>query len=249
MKRVRRSFALACVIVVFTALMAVAAPAGIVTGAHDGGPCRRVDPIVTLGGVSGHEHTFYGVRGVTSTTRSSASLRELTSTWNRASNHSAFWTTCVYDHGVLMTPYSSKPVLAYYQFTSNTRLAPPEDTAGVSFEMGYRCDIGGGTVFDLPPASCSGNTLVLVGHMRGVRDLGLSGPTVFDIRVFIRLQRPRTGPLSITIGGPPGSSTVIPNGDIHFDYIWAHDRAKFQAFIDQCAPPAPACGTNPAVLA
>ena len=249
MKRLRRALVLACVFIVLVVEAAIAAPAGILVSQHDRGPCRRVDPIVSFGEQSEHEHTFYGVQGITATTRSSASLRALTSTWNRASNHSAFWTTCVYDHGVLMTPYSSKPLLAYYQFTSNTRQAPPEGTAGVSFEMGYRCDIGGGTVFDLPPASCSGNTLVLVGHMRGVRDLGLSGPTVFNIRVFIRLQRPRTGPLSITIGGPPGSSTVIPNGDIHFDYIWAHDRAKFQAFIDQCAPPRTPCGTDPAVLA
>ena len=234
-----------------TALPAHAAPAAILTANFADGP-RRVDPIVTPGGESAHEHNFYGVRGITPDTRTSASLRALPSTWVRASNHSAFWVPPLYEDGRALTPATSKHILAYYQFTSNTRLAPPEDTAGVSHEMGYRCGTGGGAITDLPPSSCpAGTPIVMSGFMRGVRDLGLGGSQVFDIRVFIRLSRgTRGGALGqMTLGGPPGSGHTHPLDDAHFDYIWAHDRAKFQAFIDQCAPPASACGTNPAVLA
>lgn len=231
--------------------IAYAAPAAILTSNFADGP-RRVDPIVTPGGESAHEHNFYGVRGITPDTRTSASLRALPSTWARLSNHSAFWVPALYEDGRMMTPATTKHFLAYYQLKSTTRQAPPEDTAGVSHEMGYRCGTGGGTVTDLPPATCpAGTPIVMSGFMRGVRDLGLSGPTVFDIRVFIRLSRgARGGPLgNITLGGPGGTGHEHPLNDAHFDYIWAHDRAKFQAFIDQCAPPRGACGTNPAVLA
>jgi hypothetical protein len=244
--------ALAAASPVFAPAPALAAPAAILTANHDGLACRRVDPIVTPGGESAHGHSFYGVRGVTADTRTSASLRALPSTWVRASNHSAFWVPCVYEtrDGVtrLLTPLGTKHILAYYQLRSTTKAPPPEDTAGVSHEMGYRCTIGGGSVSDTPPA-WTDNEFVLGGFMRGERDLGLSGNTVFDVRVFIRLDRGRTGPLgTITLGAPPGGATH-PVNDLHFDYIWAHDRAKFQAFINQCAPPAGACGTNPAVLA
>jgi hypothetical protein len=241
--------ALGAVSPVLAPTAALAAPAAILTAGHDGGECRRVDPIVSPGGVSAHGHSFYGVRGVTPDTRTSASLRALPSTWVRASNHSAFWIPCIYEtvNGVTrqLTP-ASVPILAYYQLRSDT-VVPPENTAGVSHEMGFRCTTGGGTVHDLPQP-CTGTDFVVSGFMRGARDLGLPAAGDFDIRVFIRLKR-TAGPAGlITCGAPPGGATH-PCGDMHFDYIFAHDRAKFQAFITQCAPPKPACGTDPQVLA
>lgn len=256
MKKRFLAMLLAFPIVVGLAGPAEAAPAAILISQFSDGP-RRVDPIVSPcppGGsqLSAHEHIFYGVRGIRCDTRSSAALRALPSTWNRASNHSAFWTPPIYEtvNGVTrrMTPLGTKPLLAYYQLRSGT-IVPPEGTAGISHEMGYRCQTGGGSFSDSPPA-CTERTFVLGGFMRGTRDLGLPSATGFDVRVFIRLDRGRTGPMGlITCGGPPGSGHTHPCSDAHFDYIWAHDRAKFQAFINQCAPPNGPCGTDPAVLA
>lgn len=169
-------------VVVFALLMvggpALAAPSGIFTADFADGQ-RRVDPIVSPGGQSAHEHCFYGVRGITHT-ETSASLRLRPSTWVVQSNHSAFWIPCVYEDGRLMTPATSKHILAYYQPVSGTEQVPPENTAGVSTEMGYRCGTGGGTVTDLPPGSCpAGTPIVVSGFMRGDRDRGSNAKPYF----------------------------------------------------------------------
>ena len=225
-----------------------AAPAAIFTASFADGP-RRVDPIVSPGGQSAHEHCFYGVRGVTNT-ETSASLRAKPSTWVEQDNHSAFWIPCVYEDGRLLTPATSKHLLAYYQSVSGTERVPPENTAGVSHEMGYRCGTGGGTITNLPPASCpAGTPIVVSGFMRGARDLGLSEPFP-NIRVFIRLSRgARGGALgNVTVGGPAvGVNGGAVADTIHFDYFWAWDRAAFQRFLNQCVIPGTGCGTNPDV--
>jgi Domain of unknown function (DUF1996). len=235
----------AIVALVVAANPAWAAPAGIFTSSFADGP-RRVDPIVSPGEQSDHEHCFYGVRGVTNT-ETSASLRMKPSTWAVGDvDHSVFWIPCVYEDGRLLPPATRYHFIAYYQSVAGTEQVPPENTAGVSTEMGYRCDIGGGVVTDLPPTTCSGTTLVLSGMMRGERDLHLTEPFP-KIRVFVRLDRGHSGRLGqITVGGPAiGVDGEMGPDTVHFDYIWAWDREVFRQFLANCVRPDIPCGTNP----
>jgi hypothetical protein len=230
---------------------AEAAPAAILTVSQTTQACERVDPIVSPGTASAHPHKFYGAgsaaQPVTSNTTTSAQFRALPSTWTRASNHSGFWIPCLYEDGVLVPP-STKAGLFYYQPVSGTEQVPPENTKGVTHEVGYRCGFGGGTVTNLPPATCPSGEFVISGFFRASRDLGLSVPYP-TIRFFLRFN---TGPtlgrltLGTPAGGEPGAMTM---DDIHADYFFAHDRAKFQAFLNQCVIPGASCGTDPAVLA
>lgn len=242
----RRSALVATVVLItlWLAPRAWAAPAGLftatVTGQRD-----FVDPIVSPGTRSAHEHCFYGAVGV-ETVETSADLRSKPTTWVQQANHSGFWIPCVYEDGRLLPTNTTKPLLFYYQSVNGTERVPPENTAGVTHEVGYRCGNGGGTVTPLPPANCSSGEFNVVGFFRAPRDLGLTEPFP-QIRFFVRLN---SGPTlgRITLGGPvAGVDGATGPETIHADYFWAWDRAAFQRFLDRCVIPAVACGQNPAV--
>lgn len=224
------------------AVMAIAAPSAIITGSSTG---QRgfVDPIVSPGQRSAHEHCFYGAVGV-DTTETSASLRAKPDTWVTAGNHTGVWIPCVYENGVLLQPLSTKHILLYYKPVSCTEQVPPENTAGVTREYGYRNTTGGGSFSLNPPASSQG-PLVVTLFWRSPRDLPGAGcfPTV---QAYIRLNV-GSGPIgNITLGGPSLSSEgAMGPTSMHGDYFWAWDRAVFERFLARCVRTGTACGTNP----
>ena len=241
----KKRLGLACLVLAWLAVAspALAAPAAIFT-ARSTGQRDFVDPIVSPGQRSAHEHCFYGAVGV-ETVETSASLRAKPTTWANQNNHTAIWIPCVYEDGRLLGPYSAKHLLAYYKSIPGTECVPPEDTKGVTHEYGYRGQTGGGAFGPLPPASTSQGVLVVDLIFRGARDLGVACfPTV---EVFIRLNV-GSGPIgNITIGGPvAGVDGATGPETMHGDYFFGWDRAAFQRFLDQCVIPGVACGTDPA---
>lgn len=244
MKRAIVVLALAVTMLFGTMLPAKAAPAAILTTQQTTQACEPVDPIVSPGQTSAHPHKFYGAGSaanpVTPFTDTSAEFRQLPSVWTRTSNHSGFWVPCLFKNGVPVPP-SSIAGLFYYQLQSNAQV-PPENMKGVTQEVGYRCGFGGGTVTNLPPASCGSGEFVISGFFRGDRDFGVSN--FGNIRFFLRFNMPYGAGDVITLGTPQGA---VPLDAVHADYIFAHDRVKFQNFINQCA--GVGCGRDPAVLA
>jgi hypothetical protein len=225
---------------------ASAAPAAIFTASSTGQRCH-IDPIVSPGATSAHEHCFYGAVGV-EMTETSADLRTKPTTWVEQGNHTGIWIPCVYEDGVLVQPATSKHLLAYYQPVSCTEQVPPDDTAvGVTHEYGYRNTTGGGAFSPNVPASSSSGFLVISLFWRASRDFPTAGcfPTV---HAYIRLAI-GTGPIgTITLGGPvDGVDGAMGPMTMHGDYYWAWDRDVFQRFLDQCVIPGKACGTNPAL--
>src|SRR5580765_3986233 len=114
--RMKISGILSALILVFTVLLsgtAEAAPAAIftsqVTGQRD-----FVDPIAFPGLRSAHEHCFYGAENV-SPVETSDDLRSKPSTWVEPGNHTGIWIPCVYENGILLQPFSTKHLLAYYK--------------------------------------------------------------------------------------------------------------------------------------
>jgi hypothetical protein len=230
--------------ILWMATVAYAAPAAIFTASATG-QRAFIDPIVAPGVRSAHEHCFYGAVGV-ETIETSADLRTKPTTWVETDNHSGFWIPCVYEDGKLLPTNTNKPLLFYYQSVSGTEQVPPENTAGVTHEVGYRCGNSGGTVTPLPPASCPSGEFNVVGFFRASRDLGLTEPFP-KIRFFVRLN---SGPTlgKITLGGPAaGVDGAMGPETIHADYFWAWDRAAFQRFLNNCVIPGIACGKNPDV--
>ncbi len=229
---------------------AQAAPAAIFT-AQSTGQRGNIDPIVSPGVPSAHEHCFYGAVGV-DTTETSADLRTKPSTWVEPGNHTAIWIPCVYEDGVLLQPLTSKHILAYYQPVSCTEQVPPDDTAGVTHEYGYRNTTGGGAFSLNVPASSTG-PLVISLFWRADRDLRVLGtgagagcfPTV---HAYIRLNV-GSGPIgNITLGGPVlGVDGALGPTTMHGDYLFGWTRTVFQNFLDKCVIPNVACGTNPSL--
>lgn len=232
-------------LLVFIPTAAQAAPAAIFS-AQSTGQRGHIDPIVSPGVPSAHEHCFYGAENV-AMTETSADLRSKPSTWAEPGNHTGIWIPCVYEDGVLVQPATSKNLLAYYVPVSCTEQVPPENTAGVTHEYGYRNTIGGGAFSLTPPASSSSGYLIVSLFWRASRDLPGAGcfPTV---HAYIRLAI-GTGPIgNITLGGPVnGVDGALGPTTMHGDYFWAWDRDVFQRFLDECVIPGKACGTNPAL--
>lgn len=226
---------------------ALAAPSGILT-ASSTGQSAYIDPIVSPGARSAHEHCFYGVKPV-NTTESFDSLRdaEHMSTWAVSNNRTALWFPCVYEDGIKLQPFSTKHILLYYKPIAGTECLPG-GTKGVSHEYGWRGQIGGGTFYPLPPASSSDGSLVATIFFRGARDFGVACfPTV---QAYIRFKTLHgAGPIgNITVGGPvAGVDGAAGPETFHGDYIAAHDPAWAQRFLDNCLIPGKACGTNPAL--
>jgi hypothetical protein len=227
-----------------TATVAYAAPAAIFT-ASSTGQRDFIDPIVSPGQRSAHEHCFYGAVPV-HMTETSEELRGHGTTWVETDNHSAIWIPCVYENGNLLGPYSAKHLLAYYKSGPGTECVPPENMAGVTHEYGYRGQTGGGSFSPNPPASTSQGVLVINLMFRGSRDFGVSCfPT---IEVFIRLNVGSGAVGNITLGGPvAGVDGAAGPTTMHGDYFWAWDRAAFERFLNQCVRPGVACGTDPNV--
>jgi hypothetical protein len=244
MKRIVAAL-LAAVFVIVTPGVANAAPAAIFT-ASSTGQRGHVDPIVAPGARSAHEHCFYGAVGV-ETVETSADLRSKPTTWVEQANHTGIWIPCIYEDGNLVQPATSKHLLAYYKPVSCVEQVPPENTAGVTHEYGYRNTIGGGAFSPTPPASSSSGYLVVTLFWRAARDLPGAGcfPTV---QAYIRLAI-GTGPIgNITLGGPvEGVDGALGPTTMHGDYFWAWDRAVFENFLATCVRPGKACGTNPAL--
>lgn len=240
MKRVGLA-ATVVLIVLWMAPRAFAAPAGIFT-ASSTGQVAYVDPIVSPGARSAHEHCFYGAVGV-DTTETSADLRTKPTTWVVQDNHTAIWIPCVYEDGRLLRPYSAKHLLAYYKSIPETECVPPEDMAGVSHEYGYRGQTGGGAFSPLPPASTSQGVLVVTVFWRGARDFGVS--CFPSVQAYIRLNVGAGAIGQITLGGPPGGEGVMGPETMHGDYFFGWGRDTFGRFLDRCVIPDAACGQDP----
>jgi hypothetical protein len=221
---------------------ASAAPAGIFTG-DSTGQRDFVDPIVSPGQRSAHEHCFYGAVPI-HTVETSAELRTHATTFDVATKHTGVWIPCVYENGVLLTQFSQHGILLYYKSISGPECVPPEDMAGVSREYGYRGQTGGGSFGLDPPASSQDGALVIDIVWRGTRDFGVSCfPT---IEGFIRLNV-GAGPIGdITLGGPvAGTDGATGHREMHADYFFGDDRAAFERFLAACVRPGIACGKNP----
>lgn len=190
--RSRKFQRLATILVATAALLATFAPdalaarPGAIFSGQFTGQRANIDPIVSPGGTSAHEHTFYGAVGVDST-ETSAELRAKPTTWAETSNHTATWLPTVKEDGVVLKPGTTssgggKHVLIYYRcvFSSSvcaSMQAFPEDTriiegnANATSEAtnpafqgglgGFRCGTGGGTFYPRPPATCDSGVLVI----------------------------------------------------------------------------------------
>ena len=223
---------------------AQAAPAAIFT-AQSTGQRDFIDPIASPGVRSAHEHCFYGAVGV-DTIETSADLRTKPSTWAEPGNHTGIWSPCVYEDGVLVQPATTKNLLAYYKPIPGTEQVPPDDTAGVTHEYGYRCGTGGGTFYLTPPTTCSAGILVVTLFWRGARDLGVQNfPTV---QAYIRLNIGSGAVGNITLGGPVnGVNGALGPTTMHGDYMFGWIPSVFESFLAKCVRPGIACGTNPAL--
>jgi hypothetical protein len=236
---------MALIILFLLATTAFAAPAGIFT-ASSTGQRDFIDPIVSPGTRSAHQHCFYGAKDV-QTVETSESLRRKGTTWVETDNHTGVWIPCIYEDGRLLQPATTKHALLYYQPVPGTEQVPPENTGGVTHEVGYRCGTGGGTITRLPPTTCDAGILVVSGFFRAARDFGLT-ESFPDIRFFIRLNVGKGVVGNITLGGPvAGVDGAAGPETAHADYLWAWDRAAFERFLVNCVRPARACGTNPNV--
>lgn len=242
MKHFLRTF-IALFILLSIATAAYAAPSAIFTGDETGEAPRHVDPIVSPGARSAHEHCFYGATGV-EPVETSASLRTKATTWDVKANHTGVWIPCVYEDGRLLRQFSQHGILAYYKPISGTECVPPDDMGGVTREGGYRGQIGGGSFSSTPPANSSDGALVITLIFRGARDFGVGCfPTV---QVYIRLNV-GAGPIGrITLGGPvAGVDGATGPETLHGDYLFGWDRAAFERFLAACVRPGIACGKNP----
>lgn len=221
----------------------VAHAAPSIRTARSTGQREHVDPIVSPGARSEHEHCFYGAVPVTSL-ETSDHLRGQGSTWAvPETNHTAVWIPCPYEDGQPLIPSTTKHILLYYKPIAGTECVPPDNMAGVSREYGYRRQTGGGSFFPRVPAG-DGDTIVITLFWRGTRDFGV--PCFPTVQAYIRFERPHGGPLgTITLGGP----TLDVDGardetTMHGDYFFAWDRDAFERFLAECIRPGVQCATD-----
>jgi uncharacterized protein DUF1996 len=165
---------------------AYAASPGAIFSCQATGQVGRVDPIVSPGVTSAHDHQFYGAFNV-QTTETSADLRTHATSCVETGNHSAFWMPTVQEDGVTLRPGTTatgggKHALIYYRCRHSASVCAnmqtfPEDFAFVEGNShaisaadnpafdgglgGYRCGTGGGTFTPTPPTTCSSGVLVV----------------------------------------------------------------------------------------
>lgn len=222
--------------------LASAAPAGIFTGDHTP-QLAYVDPVVSPGERSAHEHAFCGAHPV-HTVETSAELLTHATTFDVQTKHTVLIWPSVYENGRLLPQFSQHGCLLYYQTVPGTECVPPPNMAGISREYGWRGQVGGGSFSAAPPATSQDGALVLMVQFRGGRDFGVS--CFPDVRAFIRFNV-GAGPIGhITVGGPVlGVDGAREPTTAHGDYMFADDRAAFERFLAACVRPGRACGRNP----
>jgi hypothetical protein len=218
--------------------VALAAPAGIFSG--DVAAQRdHVDPIVSPGARSEHEHCFFGGTPV-STVETSEGLRGKATTMDVQTNHTAIWIPCVYENGVLLPQATQHGILVYYKPVSGTEVIFPEDFGSVTRRYGYRCGTGGGSFSLLPPATCDGVLVVTI-----IFEFP-ENPLFPTVQAYIRLNVGSGAVGNITLGGPVLNVDGAHGPEtMHGDYMFGHDRAAYQRFLDTCVIPGRACGRNP----
>lgn len=247
MKKLRKILGITTLLVVLGASAAEGAPSGILTGDETSQACEHVDPIVSPGERSAHEHMFFG-GGPVSRIETSADLRRKTTTMDVRSNFTAVWIPCVYEDGREVNQATRHGILIYYRSVRGTEIAFPENFGSVSHRYGYRCGIGGGSFSSLPPASCSSGDLVIFIDFNVRANATDWDPRFANLRVFIRLDI-GPGPVgNITLGGPVlGVDGATGPRHMHGDYFAAHDTGWYQRFLEQCLRPGRRCGRNPAL--
>jgi hypothetical protein len=218
--------------------VALAAPAGIFSG--DVAAQRdHVDPIVSPGARSEHEHCFFGGTPV-STVETSEGLRGKATTMDVQTNHTAIWIPCVYENGVLLPQATQHGILVYYKPVAGTEVIFPEDFGSVTRRYGYRCGTGGGSFSLLPPATCDGVLVVTI-----IFEFP-ENPLFPTVQAYIRLNVGSGAVGNITLGGPVLNVDGAHGPEtMHGDYMFGHDRAAYQRFLDTCVIPGRACGRNP----
>lgn len=231
---------------------AVAGAPGAIFSCNATGQFGRVDPIVSPGAQSAHEHVFFGNRQV-DTVETTESLRSTPTTCVEQSNHSAYWMPSVYRNGVALLPATSKHMLAYYRcrlkdcsqvpsFPDDTKLvfgnanatSPSENPALSAGLGGWRCGTGGGAFAPTPPATCSAQILVA----------SVTFPPVDGLRVqlYFRWKLPSSDVGTITLG-----AIGAPPYTLHADYFFGWERQAFENFMDRCLRAFIDCKQNPAV--
>lgn len=234
--------------IVFGTPASAAAPGAIFT-CNQTGQYEAVDPIVSPGQVSAHEHAFFGATPI-SNTETTADLRTKRTLCVETGNHSGYWMPSVYRNGVRLAPATSKHMLAYYRCRGTCSQAQPfpddfhmvignsgassaaDNPAFANGLGGWRCGTGGGAFAPMPPATCSARTLVA----------SVTFPVVNGLRIqlYFRWQLPSTDVGTITLGNI-GASPIT----LHADYFFGWDRATFDAFMARCINASKDCGTNP----
>lgn len=269
-----RRMLLTGLLLVVMAPQALAAPAGIFTATATG-QVAYVDPVVSPGETSAHEHVFFGAHPV-HLTETSAELRTHATTFVIQENHSAFWMPSVQNFGVTLSPATTKPGLVYYICRHNSTICAsinwfPEDFGVVEGNAnattasqnptfrnglsGWRCGIGGGTVTPNPPATCSdtlvanvtmGNCLLRTGVMS---DAVNSNCTSVGGTPIVRIQQFFRWDVR---GGSDALSITLGNEgnpavSLHSDYFSGAEVAWSERFLNKCVRPKVGCGTNPVV--
>lgn len=247
--RAALAFALLGVLIAPEPVATAATAPGAIFTCNATGQYARVDPIVSEGTTSAHEHAFFGARGV-ETTETTADLRSKPTSCVETNNHTGYWMPSVYRNGVRLLPATSKHLLIYYRCkVSNCAQVPslPDDfhlvagnsgatTASANPVLdpdlgGWRCGTGGGQFAATPPATCSAKVLVA----------GVTFPSQNGLRIqmYFRWQLPSTDVGTITLGDI-GASPIT----LHADYFFGWDRAAFENFMDRCIRASVACPTN-----
>jgi hypothetical protein len=211
-----------------------------------------VDPIVSPGAQSAHEHAFFGANPI-DTVETTDDLRSKPTTCAVSANHSAYWMPTVYRDGVRLPPATARHLLVYYRCkVSNCSAVQgfPDDFTAVAGNAhattaaenpvldpdlgGYRCELGGGQFSPRPPQTCSSGYLVV----------GVTFPTRFGVRLqmYFRWKLPSPDVGTITLGDI-GASPIT----LHADYYFGWERAAFENFLDECIRSNRDCGKNPSI--
>lgn len=240
--------------VVLLGLILVPTPAyatspGAVFTCNATGQYARVDPIVSPGMQSAHEHVFYGAFPIEET-ETTADLRSKPTTCIVAANHSGYWMPTVYRNGVRLLPATAKHLLIYYRckirdcslaegfpddFTEvagNAHATTADENPVLNPDLGgYRCTLGGGEFTPMPPDTCDSEYLIAT----------VTFPVVGGVRLqmYFRWQLPSSDVGDITLGAIGASPLTL-----HADYFFGWERDAFENFMDTCIRASVICPNN-----